>query len=91
MDTHRTGCQLHRPAVPGMDLGIAKPEPEPFPDRLRAARGLARAHADGRQQPGRRFRLHLRWLPLPDPAAGATGRDQGLRAAADTAGIGWPE
>ena len=53
------------------DLGIAKPDPEPF---LTACERLGRTawpDADGRQQPARRLRLDLRRLLLPDPAAGA--------------------
>ena len=59
------------------DLGIAKPDPEPFLTRLRAARRVSRTDAHGRQQPAGRLGLDLRRLPLPDPAAGTARRDPG--------------
>jgi beta-phosphoglucomutase-like phosphatase (HAD superfamily) len=72
------------------DLGIAKPAPEPFLiacERL----GAPRADADGRQQPAAdsgSICIGCHCLILPPVPPGAT---RGLRAAADTAGIPWPE
>ena len=56
------------------DLGIAKPDPEPFQIACERLGRVAGPDADGRQQPAGRLGLDLRRLPLPDPAAGAARR-----------------
>ena len=73
------------------DLGIAKPAPEPFQiacDRLAVSPERTLMVGNNRLADSGSICIGCHCLILPPVPPGAT---RGLRAAADTAGIPWPE